>query len=112
MTDQKGLSGRYKFESFAEKRQVCSQPAKMSRKSTTVLEYLLLASFITSALCATTRGQIRVVGQKNENSWFTGELSVLQKVYDDCQDKQDFTGCLKGKALTAISRAVDMVSGM
>lgn len=80
----------------------------MSRRST-VLEYLLLASFITSALCATTRGQTRVV-PKNENSWFTGELSVLQKVYDDCQDKQDFTGCLKGKALTAISRAVDMVS--
>lgn len=80
----------------------------MSRRST-VLEYLLLASFITSALCATTRGQTRV-GQKNENSWFTGELSVLQKVYDDCQDKQDLTGCLKGKALTAISRAVDMVS--
>ncbi|KXJ82139.1 uncharacterized protein LOC109622622 [Aedes albopictus] len=82
----------------------------MSPRRSTVLEYLLLASFITSALCATTRGQIRVVGLKNENSWFTGELSVLQKVYDDCQDKQDFTGCLKGKALTAISRAVDMES--
>lgn len=84
----------------------------MSPRRSTVLEYLLLASFITSALCATTRGQIRVVGLKNENSWFTGELSVLQKVYDDCQDKQDFTGCLKGKALTAISRAVDMVSAV
>nr|XP_029712528.1 uncharacterized protein LOC109415879 [Aedes albopictus] len=80
----------------------------MSPRRSTVLEYLLLASFITSALCATTRGQIRVVGLKNENSWFTGELSVLQKVYDDCQDKQDSPGCLKGKAPDAISRAVDM----
>jgi hypothetical protein len=38
------------------------------------------------------------------------EFSVLQKVYDDCQEKEDFGGCLKGKALTAISRAVDQVS--
>lgn len=37
------------------------------------------------------------------------EFGVLQKVYDDCQDKEDFGGCLKGKALTAISRAVDQV---
>lgn len=37
------------------------------------------------------------------------EFTVLQKVYDDCQDKEDFGGCLKGKALTAISRAVDQV---
>ncbi|XP_058834862.1 uncharacterized protein LOC131692043 [Topomyia yanbarensis] len=84
---------------------------KMSTRST-VLEYLLLASFITSTLCASAaglRGQTRVVNSnKNENSWFSGELSVLHKVYDDCQDKQDFTGCLKGKALTAISRAIDM----
>lgn len=83
-------------------------------KRNTVLEYLLLASFITSTLCASAaglRGQTRVVpSNKNENSWFSGELSVLQKVYDDCQDKQDFTGCLKAKALTALSRAIDMVS--
>ncbi|XP_053689434.1 uncharacterized protein LOC128738380 [Sabethes cyaneus] len=83
-------------------------------KRSTVLEYLLLASFITSTLCASTaglRGQTRVVpSNKNENSWFSGELSVLQKVYDDCQDKQDFTDCLKGKALTALSRAIDMES--
>ncbi|XP_058460334.1 uncharacterized protein LOC131435996 [Malaya genurostris] len=86
---------------------------KMSTRST-ALKYLLFASFITSTLCASAaglRGQTRVAhSNKNENSWFTGELSVLQKVYDDCQDKQDFTGCLKGKALTAISRAIDMES--
>ncbi|XP_055536989.1 uncharacterized protein LOC129725334 [Wyeomyia smithii] len=86
---------------------------RMSNRST-VLEYLLLASFITSTLCASAagfRGQTRVVpSNKNENSWFSGELSVLQKVLDDCQDKQEFTGCLKGKALTALSRAIDMES--
>jgi hypothetical protein len=38
------------------------------------------------------------------------EFSVLQKVFDDCQENDDFGGCLKGKALTAISRAVDQVS--
>lgn len=37
------------------------------------------------------------------------EFSVLQKVYDDCHGNEDFGGCLKGKALTAISRAVDQV---
>lgn len=37
------------------------------------------------------------------------ELNVIKKVYDDCESKEDFTGCLKGKALTAISRAVEQV---
>ncbi|CAO1373873.1 unnamed protein product [Diamesa hyperborea] len=35
------------------------------------------------------------------------EFSILQKVYDDCHDKSDFTGCLKGKAVMAISRAIE-----
>ncbi|XP_058119787.1 uncharacterized protein LOC131281820 [Anopheles ziemanni] len=71
----------------------------------TMLKYLTLASVIATALCASAgvRGAAR-----SEPSG--GELSVLQKVYDDCQDKQDFTGCLKGKALTAMSRAIDMES--
>ena len=38
------------------------------------------------------------------------EFSVLSKVYNDCEGKEDFGGCLKGKALTAISRAVDQVT--
>lgn len=37
------------------------------------------------------------------------EFSVITKVYNDCEGKEDFGGCLKGKALTAISRAVDQV---
>lgn len=47
--------------------------------------------------------------EETSNSWFTPEFSVIQKVYDDCQDKNDFTGCLKGKALTALSKAVEQV---
>ena len=43
------------------------------------------------------------------DSWLGSEFSVLQKVYDDCQDKNDFTGCLKGKALLALTKAVDQV---
>uniref|UniRef100_A0A182KF03 Uncharacterized protein n=1 Tax=Anopheles christyi TaxID=43041 RepID=A0A182KF03_9DIPT len=76
-----------------------------SSSSSTMLKYLTLASVIATALCASAgvRGAAR-----HEPSG--GELGVLQKVYDDCQDKQDFTGCLKGKALTAISRAIDMES--
>lgn len=43
-------------------------------------------------------------------SWLGPEFGVLQKVYDDCQNKNDFTGCLKGKALVALTKAVDQVS--
>lgn len=63
------------------------------------VELLVLLSVATSVLSAS------VSKKSDENSGFT----VLQKVYDDCQDKNDFTGCLKGKALTALSRAVDQV---
>lgn len=49
------------------------------------------------------------VAKKNSDDAMVNEFSVLQKVYDDCQENEDFGGCLKGKALTAISRAVDQV---
>lgn len=50
------------------------------------------------------------VGKKSSEFDLMGkEFNVLQKVYDDCQEDEDFGGCLKGKALTAISRAVDQV---
>lgn len=42
-------------------------------------------------------------------SEWSAEFGVLQKVYEDCQDKHDFTGCLKGKALTALTRAIEQV---
>lgn len=62
------------------------------------VEVLVLVSLITS-----------IVTASEESSWFGSEFSVLQKLYDDCQDKNDFSGCLKGKALTALSRADDKV---
>lgn len=43
------------------------------------------------------------------NSWLGPDFVVLQKVYDDCYDSNDFTGCLKGKALIALNKAVDQV---
>lgn len=51
-----------------------------------------------------------VAKKASEAELMGNEFSVLQKVYDDCQEKEDFGGCLKGKALTAIARAVDQVS--
>lgn len=50
------------------------------------------------------------VSKKSEENQVGKDLSIIQKVYDDCENKEDFTGCLKGKALTAISRAVEQVS--
>ena len=49
------------------------------------------------------------VPKKSNDDQAGKELSIIQKVYDDCESKDDFTACLKGKALTAISRAVDQV---
>lgn len=47
----------------------------------------------------------------SETGWFSSEFSVVQKVYEDCQNKNDIVGCLKGKALSAINKAVEQVSG-
>lgn len=46
----------------------------------------------------------------SETGWFGSEYSVVQKVYEDCVNKNDIVGCLKGKALTALNRAVEQVS--
>ncbi|EDS44005.1 osiris 21 [Culex quinquefasciatus] len=68
-----------------------------------VLELLLVVGLASSAMAACSW---RAAG----SSWFGGEICVLQKVYDDCQEKSDFTECLKQKALTSLSRAIDMNS--
>lgn len=70
-----------------------------------VLNILVLNTIITSIVNGSPTGPI----DTNSNSISGGEFSVIQKVYDDCQDKQDFTDCLKGKALVALSRAVEQV---
>lgn len=39
-------------------------------------------------------------------SWLpTAEMRVVGKVWDDCAERDDMTGCLKGKALTFLDRA-------
>ncbi|VVD01817.1 unnamed protein product [Leptidea sinapis] len=50
-------------------------------------------------------------GRADESSWWpSAEFSVLQKVYDDCSSQKHLTMCLKGKALTALTRAVEQDS--
>uniref|UniRef100_A0A6P4F1J2 Uncharacterized protein LOC108044629 n=1 Tax=Drosophila rhopaloa TaxID=1041015 RepID=A0A6P4F1J2_DRORH len=47
------------------------------------------------------------------SAWGLGlgpEMALVRRVYDDCQDKNDFIGCLKQKALHALSRALDQDS--
>lgn len=63
------------------------------------VELVVFVAIITSIVSASA----------SEESWFGPEFSVLQKVYDDCLNKNDFTGCLKGRALAAVSKAVDQV---
>lgn len=64
------------------------------------VELVVFVAIITSVISASTA----------EESWFgQSEFSVLQKVYDDCLDKDDFTGCLKGRALTALNKAINQV---
>ncbi|KAL4708119.1 hypothetical protein ACJJTC_009898 [Scirpophaga incertulas] len=47
-------------------------------------------------------------GRADESSWWpSAEFTVLQKVYDDCSAQKQFAMCLKGKALTALTRAVE-----
>lgn len=70
----------------------------MSRVS---VELVVFVAIITSIVSATSAA--------SEDSWFAPEFSVLQKVYDDCLDKDDFTGCLKGRALAALNKAISQV---
>ncbi|XP_059617713.1 uncharacterized protein LOC132262457 [Phlebotomus argentipes] len=63
------------------------------------VELLVFVALITS-----------IVSASSESSWLGPEFGIIQRVYDDCQDKNDIVGCLKGKALSAISKAVDQES--
>ncbi|XP_031624030.1 uncharacterized protein LOC116341228 isoform X2 [Contarinia nasturtii] len=70
----------------------------LSRVSVELVVFVAIITSIVSAASAT------------EESWFGPEFSVLQKVYDDCLDKDDFTGCLKGRALVALNKAINQDS--
>ncbi|XP_053617890.1 uncharacterized protein Osi21 isoform X2 [Plodia interpunctella] len=55
--------------------------------------------------------QNEVDSGRSEDSWWpSAEFTILQKVYDDCSAQKHFSTCLKGKALTALTRAVEMES--
>lgn len=47
---------------------------------------------------------------QSSSSWFGPEFQIIRRVYDDCQAKNDFMSCLKHKALTGISRAIEQDS--
>lgn len=65
--------------------------------------------FMKIVIVASLTSYVAAAVVQTDSSWMSPELGVIQKVYDDCHDKDDFTGCLKGKALTALSRAVEQV---
>ncbi|XP_036329586.1 uncharacterized protein LOC118741724 [Rhagoletis pomonella] len=44
------------------------------------------------------------------SSWFGPEFMIARRVYEDCHEKNDFIGCLKQKALHALSRALEQDS--
>lgn len=69
----------------------------LSRVSVELVVFVAIITSIVSAASA------------SEESWFGPEFSVLQKVYDDCLNKDDFTGCLKGRALVALNKASSQV---
>lgn len=48
-------------------------------------------------------------GRAEESWWPSAEFSILQKVYDDCSSQKHMSMCLKGKALSALTRAVEQV---
>lgn len=46
----------------------------------------------------------------DESSWWpSAEFAILQKLYEDCSAQKHLTMCLKGKALVALTRAVEQV---
>lgn len=77
------------------------------------IELIVISAAIITSVVASSASvpPITTITEDNSSgsSWFGPEFSVLQKVYDDCQNKNDFTGCLKGKALVALSKAADQV---
>ncbi|XP_016994384.2 uncharacterized protein Osi21 [Drosophila takahashii] len=86
------------------------------------LEWLLLLAFVASVSTAVApprrRRHSSVESPSSSSSssdwgssWGLGpEMALVRRVYDDCQDKNDFIGCLKQKALHALSRALDQDS--
>ncbi|XP_004531521.1 uncharacterized protein LOC101449535 [Ceratitis capitata] len=56
------------------------------------------------------RRQGRAATAATTTSWFGPEFMIARRVYEDCQEKNDFIGCLKQKALHALARALEQDS--
>jgi len=84
------------------------------------LEWLLLLALVASVSTAVTprrrrHSAVESATTSSPGDWGTAwglgpEMALVRRVYDDCQDKNDFIGCLKQKALHALSRALDQDS--
>ncbi|EDX04690.1 uncharacterized protein LOC6731971 [Drosophila simulans] len=84
------------------------------------LEWLLLLALVASVSTAVTprrrrHSAVESATASNLGDWgsawgFGPEMALVRRVYDDCQDKNDFIGCLKQKALHALTRALDQDS--
>ncbi|XP_011188991.1 uncharacterized protein LOC105216278 [Zeugodacus cucurbitae] len=56
------------------------------------------------------QGRAAAAAATTTSSWFGPEFMIARRVYEDCQEKNDFVGCLKQKALHALSRALEQDS--
>ncbi|XP_022225411.2 uncharacterized protein LOC111076094 [Drosophila obscura] len=80
-------------------------------------EWLLILACIASSSAAATQRRrrhsvVEAAATPSTSDWSMGlgfgpEMSLVRRLYDDCQDKNDFIGCLKQKALHALARALD-----
>lgn len=62
---------------------------------------LLMVTFVTVFLLE------KSLSLSDNTWWFSSEMSVIQKLYDDCaKNSQDLTYCLKNKAALAVERAL------
>lgn len=78
------------------------------------LDFFVFTAFVTVCMQLTVTAaqrHHRTTGSSTTGtSWLGPELSIVRRVYGDCQDKNDFLECLKQKALTAINRAIEQDS--
>lgn len=78
-----------------------------------IIKFLVVVSFVAVGTYGAAVHSQSQSGEESQNgrsiSDISPEFAVIQKVYDDCHDTEDFVKCLKGKALNGISRAIEQV---
>lgn len=76
---------------------------------------LTIASFIMINICMSEASNTErhynptsnSIQETATNDWWVPEFTIIRKVYEDCQDKNDFILCLKERAMHALSRALE-----